>query len=157
MVLEGIACAEGLTNAERRIADYVLVHAGDVPAMDITALAEAVPCASATIVRFCQKLGTGGHRQEGDARVEEGLRILRRRAAWNLCNLQVVTDPEVFAIAGGISNEPRFISYLREAVDELADVIPQHFERPELVPCEFKASANLVGAAYAWELAREAR
>ncbi len=93
---------------------------------------------------------------EGDAHVEEGLRSFCRRAAWNLYNLQVVTDPEVFSIGGGISNEPRFIEYLREAVDELADVIPQHFEKPRLVPCEFKASANLVGAAYAWKLREDA-
>ncbi len=95
--------------------------------------------------------------REGDECVEEGLRIFCRRAAWNLYNLQVITDPEVFAIGGGISNEPLFIDYLREAVEELAGVIPQHFEKPELVPCTFKASANLVGAAYAWQLQEGAR
>lgn len=90
--------------------------------------------------------------REGDAAVEEGLRAFCRRAAWHLYNLQVITDPEVFAIGGGISNEPIFIEYLREAVDELADVIPQYFFKPELVVCEFRAGANLVGSAYAWKL-----
>ena len=93
--------------------------------------------------------------REGDRAVEEGLRTFCRRAAWNLYNLQVVTDPEVFAIGGGISNEPLFIDYLREAVDDLADIIPEHFERPQLVPCRFRASANLIGAAYAWQLQQE--
>ncbi len=63
MIFEELACAEGLTDAERRIADYVLAHPDDVPAMDITALADAVHCAPATIVRFCRKLGCGGYRQ----------------------------------------------------------------------------------------------
>ena len=63
MIIEELQCAEGLTDAEHRIADYVLEHPEEVPAMDITALADAVHCAPATIVRFCQKLGTGGYRQ----------------------------------------------------------------------------------------------
>lgn len=63
MIYEELSCAENLTDAEQRIAAYMLEHAEAVPAMDITALAGAVHCAPATIVRLCQKLGTGGYRQ----------------------------------------------------------------------------------------------
>ena len=63
MVFEQLECGTGFTDAERGIARYVLAHADEVPAMGISALAEAVPCAPATVVRLCQKLGCGGYRQ----------------------------------------------------------------------------------------------
>lgn len=90
--------------------------------------------------------------REGNTDVEDGLREFCRMAAWHMYNLQVITDPQVFAIGGGISNEPLFIDYLREAIVDVGELIPQHFVEPKVVPCTYKGSANLVGAAYAFEL-----
>lgn len=89
--------------------------------------------------------------REGDGAAIEGLRDFCRKAAYYLVNLQFVMDPEFFAIGGGISNDPLFLEYLREAVDEVNEAFPYTFVKPEVVACEHRSDANLVGAAYHWE------
>lgn len=49
-----------LTNAEKRVADYILQYRGTVQYMSISELAEACGVADATISRFCRRLGQGG-------------------------------------------------------------------------------------------------
>lgn len=63
MIVEQLVYADNLTDAEQRIADYILEHPEAVPEMSVHALSGAVHCAPSAIVRFCQKLGCGGYRQ----------------------------------------------------------------------------------------------
>ena len=50
-----------LTTAERRVADFVLMHHGQVQLMSITQLAEECGVAEATISRFCRSLKLKGY------------------------------------------------------------------------------------------------
>lgn len=50
-----------LTNAEKRVADYVWSHRIDAQYMSISELAEECSVADATISRFCRRLGLGGY------------------------------------------------------------------------------------------------
>ena len=50
-----------LTNAEKKVADYVLGHRTDAQYMSISELAEECAVADATISRFCRRLGLGGY------------------------------------------------------------------------------------------------
>ena len=114
MILEELTCAEGFTDAERRIADYVLANAEAVPAMDITALADAVPCAPATIVRLCQKLNAGGYRQFC---LELAADLERRRAHG------AVVDVDYPFASGQMSAEitESIASLMRRAIDVCAE------------------------------------
>ncbi len=89
--------------------------------------------------------------REGDEAAITGLRNLCEKAAFHFFNLQSVTDPEVFAIGGGVSNDPLFLEYLREAVDAVGEKFPYYFAKPKLISCTFRSDANLVGAAYHFE------
>lgn len=50
-----------LTNAEKKVADYVLSHSVNAQYMSISELAEECDVADATISRFCRRLGMGGY------------------------------------------------------------------------------------------------
>lgn len=50
-----------LTNAEKRVADYVLGHRRHAHRKSISELAEACGVADATVSRFCRRLGFGGY------------------------------------------------------------------------------------------------
>ena len=50
-----------LTNAEKRVADYVLGHRQQAHRKSISELAEACGVADATVSRFCRRLGFGGY------------------------------------------------------------------------------------------------
>lgn len=50
-----------LTNAEKKVADYVLGHRNEVHEKSITELASACEVADATVSRFCRRLGFGGY------------------------------------------------------------------------------------------------
>ncbi len=93
--------------------------------------------------------------REGSEAATAGLRSFCEKAAFHFFNLQSVTDPEVFAIGGGISNDPLFLDYLREAVDAVGERFPYYFAKPTLIPCTFRSDANLVGAAYHFEREHE--
>lgn len=54
-------CYYELTGAERRVADYVLHHRGEVQFLSIGELAEQSRVAEATVTRFCRRLGCTGY------------------------------------------------------------------------------------------------
>lgn len=54
-------CYYELTGAERRVADYVLHHRGEVQFLSIGELAERSRVAEATVTRFCRRLGCAGY------------------------------------------------------------------------------------------------
>ena len=64
-------------------------------------------------------------------------------------NLQMLFDPEKFALGGGISQQQSFIDAVHDKIDELStgsefDFLP----RPEVVACKYFNDANLFGALY---------
>jgi len=64
-------------------------------------------------------------------------------------NLQMLFDPERFALGGGISQQQSFIDAVHDKIDELStgsefDFLP----RPQVVACKYHNDANLFGALY---------
>ena len=50
-----------LTTAEKKVADYVLLHTWETQYMSISELAEACDVAEATVSRFCRRLRFSGY------------------------------------------------------------------------------------------------
>lgn len=63
-------------------------------------------------------------------------------------NLQVLFDPQRFALGGGISKQKSFIDAVNDKLDELCKDLPAYLPRPEVVACKYFNDANLLGALY---------
>ena len=71
---------------------------------------------------------------------------LTRRIAVQISNLQMILDPERFAIGGGISAQSIFIEYIRKNLDKIYVKSEFKLPRAEVVACKFLNDANLIGA-----------
>lgn len=71
--------------------------------------------------------------------------------AKQLYNIQCMMDPQRICIGGGISQQPRFLTALREAVDDFYEQIPVNVPKPEVMPCRFFNGSNLIGALYHYQ------
>ena len=69
-----------LTATERKVADYVLAHIGQVQFMSITQLADECGTADASISRFCRALKLGRRRRDRirDLAANHAFDMLRR-------------------------------------------------------------------------------
>ena len=68
--------------------------------------------------------------------------------AVKIFNLQMLFDPERFALGGGISAQQVFIDAVRDKLDELCDNAPDYLPPPKVVACKYHNDANLFGALY---------
>ena len=68
--------------------------------------------------------------------------------AVKIFNLQMLFDPERFALGGGISAQQSFIYAVQDKIDELCKNMPAYLPRPEVVACKYYNDANLLGALY---------
>ena len=68
--------------------------------------------------------------------------------AVKIFNLQMLFDPERFAIGGGISSQQSFIDAIQDKIDELYKNAMPYLPRPEIVACKHHNDANLLGALY---------
>lgn len=73
-----------------------------------------------------------------------------RRIAVQIFNVQMLLDPEKFAIGGGISAQASFIDSIRANLDKVYAASPIEFPRVKVVPCKFLNDANLIGAMFRW-------
>ena len=69
-----------------------------------------------------------------------------KEIAVQIFNLQVILDPQRFAIGGGISAQPIFVEKIRENIERLYKVFPLYTPKAEIVTCKFQNDANLIGA-----------
>lgn len=85
--------------------------------------------------------------EAGDKKACEIVRNYCRLMCEPICNLQVVTDPQVIAIGGGISSQRLFIDMLREEVERSCiEIKSPNYPTPTLVACKYRNDANLIGA-----------
>ena len=85
--------------------------------------------------------------EAGDKKACEIVRNYCRLMCEPICNLQVVTDPQVIAIGGGISSQRLFIDMLREEVERSCKEIKSpNYPTPTLVACKYRNDANLIDA-----------
>lgn len=74
-----------------------------------------------------------------------------RRIAVKIFDIQLILDPERFAIGGGISAQSSFIDAIKSNLAKIYEVCPVEFPRAEVVPCKFRNDANLIGAFFNWQ------
>ena len=63
-------------------------------------------------------------------------------------NLQMLFDPERFALGGGISVQKIFIDAIQKKLDEISKEMLDYLPCPEIVACKHHNDANLLGALY---------
>lgn len=68
--------------------------------------------------------------------------------AIKIFNLQMLFDPERFALGGGISTQQSFIDAVRKKIDEVCNASLDYLPRPQIVACKYHNDANLLGALY---------
>jgi predicted NBD/HSP70 family sugar kinase len=84
----------------------------------------------------------------GDEDVLKVLDDFTYKLAVQIFNLQCILDPEVFAIGGGISSQDILIEYIKKNVDKYHKNFIFDIPKPNVVRCEFRNDANLIGALY---------
>jgi len=89
---------------------------------------------------------------KGDVKAEVAIRRLARRIAALILNLQCVVDPEVVAIGGAVSIQPRLIDLIGQelAAVRASNIVVSHaMPTVRVVACRHHNDANLLGA-YRW-------
>ncbi len=84
--------------------------------------------------------------EEGNDIVKECIQTFAKRVAWLIYNFSFITNPDVIAIGGGVSNQDVLIDMIREEVNNYIEATPIRLKAPEIRVCEYKNSANLIGA-----------
>ncbi len=84
----------------------------------------------------------------GDEAAIACIRSYCRHLAVQINNLHFILDPDKVAIGGGVSAQPLFIKLLQEESRKLTSVYPHEVPVPEIVACQYKNDANLIGALY---------
>ena len=85
---------------------------------------------------------------ENDDDMLDALYKFAHGVAVKIFNLQMIFDPERFALGGGISEQQSFIDAVQDQIDELCAKAPDYLPRPEVVACRYHNDANLLGALY---------
>lgn len=83
----------------------------------------------------------------GDQDANEILKDFCYSAAVHFYNCQLIFDPDMICIGGGISEQPRLIEELKNQVDVIWEKVP-HIGKPNVVKCKFNNDSNLLGALY---------
>ena len=83
-----------------------------------------------------------------DKKMLAALKKFSRGVAVMILNLQVLFDPERFALGGGISERKIFIEAVQKEIAALYKNLPVYLPRPEVVACKYHNDANLFGALY---------
>ena len=85
---------------------------------------------------------------DNDDEMLDALYKFAHGVAVKIFNLQMLFDPERFALGGGISEQQSFIDAVQDQVDELCRNALPYLPRPEVVACKYHNDANLLGALY---------
>lgn len=92
--------------------------------------------------------------EQGDAIAQNEVDIFYRYLAQGIYNLQYSFDPEKIVIGGGVSSKSDLIQQLNINLKQIVKRVGIPHFIPEIVLCEFKNDANLIGAAYNYKTNR---
>lgn len=85
---------------------------------------------------------------QGHEKVLRAIDLFTRDLAVQIYNIQTIFDPERIAIGGGISVQPILFELLNKNIEQLMNATDFPVPYPEVVPCQFRNDANLLGALY---------
>ena len=84
---------------------------------------------------------------EGEPEAIQALQLFSQTMAAEIFSIQAMLDLDVYAIGGGISNEPEITNSIRREVDYLYGKYTEaSVRKPQIVTCKYGSSANLYGA-----------
>ncbi len=86
--------------------------------------------------------------EAGNVDMRDELNKFAYGVATKIFNLQMLFDPERFALGGGISSRQSFIDAVKTKLDEISAVSLDYLPRPKIVACKYRNDANLFGALY---------
>ena len=86
--------------------------------------------------------------EENDDDMLDALYRYAQGVAIKIFNLQMLFDPERFALGGGISARQSFIDAVQDKLDEICAASLDYLPRPQIVACKYRNDANLFGALY---------
>lgn len=89
-----------------------------------------------------------GRAEQGDPLILKALDQFTEVLAIELFNMQCMFDAERIAVGGGISAQPLLLQKLREQSARIYSDFRYPFPMPDIVPCQFRNDANLIGAYY---------
>jgi len=89
----------------------------------------------------------------GDKNALVALDEYTEHLVYQLYNLQALLDLDVFAIGGGISQQPILMEYLQKHIDDFCSNHPfrafmPYIPTPKITTCQFFNDSNLIGALY---------
>lgn len=82
----------------------------------------------------------------GDEIVLKVIDKFTRSIANMILNIQLIYDPDKFAIGGGISSQPLLLEYINKNVDFYNSISNPILPKPDVVACKFYNDSNLIGA-----------
>ena len=89
--------------------------------------------------------------RQGEKEACEVLDAFTYQVAVGIFNLQNMFDPERFAIGGGISEQPAFLSSIQKHLKALYEACPYPVRQAEVVNCTYFNQANLLGAYHCFQ------
>ncbi len=84
----------------------------------------------------------------GNEKVISGIDQFALEVATQIFNIHFIFDCEKVAVGGGISAQPLLIELIQKHFDNIISNIGFNAPRPEVVVCEFRNDANMIGALY---------
>ena len=111
--------------------------------------------------RVQEKLGSdeklSGHEifalaNEGNEIVLEAIHEFAMELCIQLYNLQIIFDPELFALGGGISAQKLLFEQIEDCFAEMKSKMRFFIHKPQVVPCAFGNDANMIGAYHKFQL-----
>lgn len=84
--------------------------------------------------------------EDGDELVRKAFDKFTRDIAFMIMNFQVIFDPELFAIGGGISRQPLLLTYIRKNLEYYESMFPYQVPKAQVTTCQYFNDANLIGA-----------
>lgn len=86
--------------------------------------------------------------ENGDEIALEEIRAYLSIIAFLIYNLNLVLNPEIFAIGGGISRQELTHTILKEELEKIYYSMGLDLKVPKVINCKFFNDANLIGALY---------
>ena len=106
-----------MSQAEKRVADYITEHLGEIVDMSLAELANRSGTSDATIIRMCRHIGYSGFYQ-----LKIGI-------------VSFMTEPERSAFRGTRVTKPRDVTDFFDSVARNIEEIPQNISMPVLQEC----------------------
>ena len=135
-------------NSKRANGPYIRVNCAAIPENLLESELFGYEKGSFTGASQNGKLGLFEMANNGNEAVLKGLNQFCLETAVQIYNINQIFDCEKVAIGGGISAQPLLLELIKKNFDEIYNSCYASTLPPEIVVCEYRNDANLIGALY---------